>query len=177
VEQTNSARPPKVSRISRKPDDWTLSLAMTLPSLQEWIGGRALLDPIEAENGPKPHRLKDVSSDCYESGQEVLTWQFQNRAVHGVYSHGGLREIPSGVANIVATGLVPYVRQSERLGVPRRFQPPIPYRRVMTLCSGLLPNQVTDGIGNVWQVYEGIDQEIFQYLSDTLPLKELKCTI
>ena len=154
-------------------DDWTLELAQSLPTLAEWINARPEIEAPEGIVAPMSFTAQGLKEDHLQAAPAVATWHSQGRDVFGAATPGGRRDIPRGVARILAAGCLPYTYGRRRFAIPRDFQPPLLYRRVLTLCSGLLPAETADSAGNLWLGFDGVDSQIFRFLQATLPLREI----
>jgi hypothetical protein len=174
--QPSAQIPSKIVRFSQTQEGWAEELGHDLPTFKNWILARAPLEPSEMSASRGRLSSSIVREKIDPQVGDVCAWDDEHGANYGYWSRGGVHPIPLGVARIMAVGFLPYVRKGARLAIPRSFQPPLPYRRVLTLCSGLLPDEIKDPFGQIWLVYESVDHDIFSLLRTKLPLRELTCT-
>lgn len=172
--QPRDDRPPMVARRGSGEDDWTLTLAQELQPLSEWV---VRCDPVDIPDDGRP--LKRLSAEGVRGDErpretDIATWRSNGRDVYSVPTAWGRRAVARGVARVLAAGVLPFARSRFRLAIPRDFQPPMPYRRVLTLCSGMLPTESIDANGNIWLVFDGVTDDIFDALRRTLPLHEIQ---
>jgi hypothetical protein len=173
VAQPREDRPPKMARPGPGTDDWALELAQALPTLPAWIIACPEIEAPSNALPPTRFTAQGTEQDLHPSASEVATWRIHGRDVFAAPTPGGRRAVPRGVARIIAAGGLPYAYGKRRLAIPRDFQPPLPYRRVLTLCSGLLPAETADTAGTLWLVFDGVDGQILSLLQATLPLREI----
>jgi hypothetical protein len=174
IEQIKVSRPTKVLKPSFEPYDWVSELSSKLPRLDNWISIQPEIEPRNDGQSPLVLTINGSREKRPISETDILTWRnTEGFKVYAVPHFGGFRSVPRGVARIFKAGGLPYTFQKRKIAFPRDMQPPMPYRKLLTLCSGLLPFEVEDSAGQTWQVFDGIDDLVFQAISATLPLKEL----
>lgn len=171
------SQPAKTVRVASGGCDLATHLRGKLPNLAEWTQRQHSYNAAEMEQ-----RIGRLSStghveDVFPSRGQVGSWHDSHGRRYAVNLGGILYDIPFGTARIWATSWMPVARRGSRLAIPRMYQPPLPFRRYLVLCSGLLPVEETDAYGNSWLVYSGVDELVFDAISSKLPMCEIKCTI